>query len=92
MERLTKKRFSIVSDHAKHTHRYLSHELDEHFMGLVVLICFFTSGLVDSVAFNSWNCFVGMQTGKPRPSSWSRLLTFRAGNAIFSKWLFIQSQ
>ena len=25
--------------------------------------CFFTSGMIDAVAFNSWNCFVGMQTG-----------------------------
>lgn len=32
-------------------------------VGLVIIVCFFISGLIDSVAFNSWNCFVQMQTG-----------------------------
>jgi hypothetical protein len=66
MERLSKKSRSVMSDQAKHTHKYLSHELDVQSMGMVILLCFFTSGLIDSVAFNSWNCFVGMQTGKSR--------------------------
>ena len=43
--------------------RYTSHELDMAWMGGVIITCFFTSGLIDAVAFNSWNCFVGMQTG-----------------------------
>ncbi|ETN46742.1 uncharacterized protein HMPREF1541_00931 [Cyphellophora europaea CBS 101466] len=63
MEKITRKRLSVVSDQAKNTHKYLSQELDIQWMGLPILICFFTSGLIDSVAFNSWNCFVGMQTG-----------------------------
>lgn len=42
---------------------YAMHELDIAWMGAVIIICFFTSGLIDAVAFNSWNCFVGMQTG-----------------------------
>lgn len=63
-----------MSDQVKDTHKYLGQELDIQGMGLVILICFFTSGLIDSVAFNSWNCFVGMQTGELssaplRPSS-----------------------
>ena len=36
-------------------------------VSLVVIVCFFVSGLIDSVAFNSWNCFVQMQTGEHRP-------------------------
>lgn len=43
--------------------RYAMHELDIAWMGAIIIICFFTSGLIDAVAFNSWNCFVGMQTG-----------------------------
>ncbi|KAK5064993.1 hypothetical protein LTR84_000828 [Exophiala bonariae] len=43
--------------------RYLYQDLDTSYMGLVVIVCFFISGLIDSVAFNSWNCFVQMQTG-----------------------------
>lgn len=45
------------------TRQYLETELDPRWMGSVIIVCFFTSGLIDSVAFNSWNCFVGMQTG-----------------------------
>lgn len=43
--------------------RYTNDELDIAWMGGVIITCFFTSGLIDAVAFNSWNCFVGMQTG-----------------------------
>lgn len=46
--------------------RYTNDELDMAWMGGVVTTCFFTSGLIDAVAFNSWNCFVGMQTGMCR--------------------------
>lgn len=44
--------------------RYLYQELDASYMSFVIILCFFISGLIDSVAFNSWNCFVDMQTGK----------------------------
>ncbi|KAJ4515820.1 hypothetical protein HRR81_001436 [Exophiala dermatitidis] len=43
--------------------RYLYQELDASYMSFVIILCFFISGLIDSVAFNSWNCFVDMQTG-----------------------------
>jgi len=42
---------------------YTNDELDLAYMGCVVITCFLTSGLIDAVAFNSWNCFVRMQTG-----------------------------
>jgi hypothetical protein len=45
--------------------RYFVHdELVSTYMRGVLMICFFISGLVDAVAFNSWNCFVNMQTGE----------------------------
>ncbi|OQV09391.1 hypothetical protein CLAIMM_13517 [Cladophialophora immunda] len=43
--------------------RYLFQELDTSYMSVVLVICFLISGLIDSVAFNTWNCFVNMQTG-----------------------------
>ncbi|KIW83936.1 hypothetical protein Z517_03182 [Fonsecaea pedrosoi CBS 271.37] len=43
--------------------RYLSQDLDSSYMSVVLVICFLISGLIDSVAFNTWNCFVNMQTG-----------------------------
>jgi uncharacterized membrane protein YoaK (UPF0700 family) len=48
---------------AKQVHRYFNHELRTPFTSIILIICFFTSGLIDSVAFNVFSCFVGMQTG-----------------------------
>ncbi|OAP63182.1 hypothetical protein AYL99_02409 [Fonsecaea erecta] len=44
-------------------YRHLVEDLDPSYMSLVLVICFFISGLIDSVAFNTWSCFVNMQTG-----------------------------
>jgi Protein of unknown function (DUF1275) len=52
---------------------YFSQEIDGAHTSIYLLVSFFTSGLIDSVAFNAWSCFVGMQTGTtdglypPRP-------------------------
>ncbi len=66
--------------------RYTNHELDMAWMGGVIITCFFTSGLIDAVAFNSWNCFVGMQTGMCHFSllPLDQVLTLIAGNTIFA--------
>lgn len=53
-----------LNQHAARLTTYSKQELDIAYMGNVIILCFFTSGLIDAVAFNSWNCFVGMQTGK----------------------------
>jgi hypothetical protein len=46
---------------------YLVAELDrDAWMGAMSaapIVCFCISGLIDAVAFNTWGCFVGMQTG-----------------------------
>lgn len=52
-----------LNKHAAKLATYSTQELDIAYMGNVIIACFFTSGLIDAVAFNSWNCFVGMQTG-----------------------------
>jgi Protein of unknown function (DUF1275) len=45
--------------------KYLSQEVAGDHTSIYLLLSFFTSGLIDSVAFNAWSCFVGMQTGRP---------------------------
>ena len=42
---------------------YLKDEVNGAHTSIYLLVSFFTSGLIDSVAFNAWACFVGMQTG-----------------------------
>lgn len=42
---------------------YLKDEVNGKHTSIYLLVSFFTSGLIDSVAFNAWACFVGMQTG-----------------------------
>lgn len=58
-------------------HRYSNHELDATYMSFVIMVCFFVSGMVDSVAFNSWSCFVNMQTGWSFSVSFFPLLSVR---------------
>jgi hypothetical protein len=52
---------------------YLVAELDRDVwmgaMGAVPILCFCISGMIDAVAFNTWGCFVGMQTGNPARSN-----------------------
>ncbi|EXJ67295.1 uncharacterized protein A1O5_09308 [Cladophialophora psammophila CBS 110553] len=50
---------------ANASQRYFLQELDSSYMSVVLVTCFLISGLIDSVAFNTWNCFVNMQTGTP---------------------------
>jgi len=38
-------------------------DIDSKWADLVLLGCFYTTGMVDAIAFNTWSCFVGMQTG-----------------------------
>jgi Protein of unknown function (DUF1275) len=45
---------------------YFNEEVAGARTSLYLLVSFFTSGLIDSVSFNAWSCFVGMQTGKKR--------------------------
>ena len=45
---------------------YLTAQLDRNrYMSAIPIVSFFISGLIDAVAFNTWGCFVGMQTGEP---------------------------
>jgi Protein of unknown function (DUF1275) len=38
-------------------------EIDTKWGDVVLVGCFFCAGLIDSVAFNIYSCFVSMQTG-----------------------------
>ncbi|KIW28945.1 uncharacterized protein PV07_04797 [Cladophialophora immunda] len=42
---------------------WLTSDIDTRWADTILLACFFVTGMVDSVAFNTWSCFVGMQTG-----------------------------
>lgn len=43
--------------------RRLDAQIDTKWADLILLGCFFCSGLIDSMAFNMYACFVSMQTG-----------------------------
>ncbi|KAJ4316150.1 hypothetical protein N0V84_008006 [Fusarium piperis] len=43
--------------------RRLTTEIDVRWGDILLLVCFFVAGLVDSAAFNLYGCFVSMQTG-----------------------------
>lgn len=42
----------------------LDADVDARWADLILLGCFFCSGLIDSMAFNMYACFVSMQTGQ----------------------------
>lgn len=39
-------------------------DIDTAWADTILVGCFFVAGIVDSVAFNTYNCFVSMQTGE----------------------------
>lgn len=44
--------------------RRLSAEIDTKWTDLLLLVCFLCAGIIDSMAFALYGCFVSMQTGK----------------------------
>lgn len=69
-------------------HSRFTSEVDPKWADLVLLGCFFVAGMVDSVVFNKYTCFVSMQTGEqnhaqsnprkkssPRPTFENELIT-----------------
>ncbi len=67
---------------------YVADELDHRCMSLMIVFCFFVSGLIDSVSFNTWSVFVNMQTGNGQSEYQIGLqLTngcLQTGNTIFA--------
>ena len=47
----------------KRLHRRFTAEIDTKWGDIVLIGCFFCSGLIDATAFNIYGCFVSMQTG-----------------------------
>jgi len=41
----------------------MTSEVDPKWADAILLGCFFVAGIVDSVAYNKYTCFVSMQTG-----------------------------
>lgn len=44
-------------------HRRMIVDVDTRWADLVLILCHYASGLVDSVAYNTYSCFASMQTG-----------------------------
>lgn len=44
-------------------------EVDPRWADLILLGCFFVAGIVDSVVYNKYTCFVSMQTGEHQRTS-----------------------
>ena len=56
---------SLSKPHPKSQIRQrLDADVDARWADLILLGCFFCSGLIDSMAFNMYACFVSMQTGQ----------------------------
>jgi hypothetical protein len=47
---------------------YHRRTIRNYMTSIPILLCCFTSGLVDSAVFNAWGVFATMQTGMPPPS------------------------
>ena len=63
VDREKRTRMTTPASKSKRVRQYMAQDLDRSWFTIVLVACFFQSGLLDSVAFNSWSCFVGMQTG-----------------------------
>lgn len=50
--------------HKSQIRQRLNAEIDANWADSILLGCFFCSGLIDSMAFNMYACFVSMQTGQ----------------------------
>jgi len=46
------------------TKSYLTADISTRWADLVLMVCFFVSGLVDSGAYNAYSCFVSMQVSR----------------------------
>jgi hypothetical protein len=49
------------------TKAYLTADVSTRWADLVLMVCFFISGLVDSGAYNAYSCFVSMQVSRSHP-------------------------
>ena len=67
--------------------RYFTEDVETRYTDLLLLICTFASGTLDSAAFNAWGSFANMQTGsytRPLVMSYAQLTSpHPVGNVIF---------
>ncbi|TID22091.1 hypothetical protein E6O75_ATG10885 [Venturia nashicola] len=54
---------SIPSTWSSKFKRHFNAQIDTKRADIILIICFFVSGLTDSGAYNAWNIFLSMQTG-----------------------------
>lgn len=49
--------------HLTRFRQHMAQDVHEDWADVVLLVLSFISGMVDSAVFNTWSCFVSMQTG-----------------------------
>jgi hypothetical protein len=49
--------------------QHMAQDVHEDWADVILVVLSFISGMVDSAVFNTWSCFVSMQTGKPPPQN-----------------------
>jgi uncharacterized membrane protein YoaK (UPF0700 family) len=75
----------VTKHHDQPKQHCLSRNVDPFLTSIPVILCCFTSGLVDSAAFNAWGVFASMQTGmfiSYPPHKWPNAKTNLPGNTI----------
>lgn len=50
--------------HLTRFRQHMAQDVHEDWSDIILVILSFISGMVDSAVFNTWSCFVSMQTGK----------------------------
>lgn len=59
------------------TQKFMAQDVHEDWADMILIILSFISGMVDSAVFNTWSCFVSMQTGmSPSPPNLTFLSAF----------------
>jgi hypothetical protein len=54
---------SMARPFPKRIHDRLNVDINPKWADIILIVCFFISGLIDSAAFNTYSCFTSMQTG-----------------------------
>ena len=61
--------------------KHMAQDVHEDWADIILIVLSFISGMVDSAVFNTWSCFVSMQTGKS-----SRLLPPQQSTSVYGQF------
>jgi hypothetical protein len=66
--------------------RHMAQDVHEDWTDVILVILSFITGMVDAAVFNTWSCFVGMQTGKHELSLRNSPRVTNSNQATRSTW------